>query len=149
MSAQLPDLLQQAEDDRWEPRAGGLVISRPAWWVWQVDPLADLTRLYDEVAQHRADLLPDWQFAAMLGLGRTQSDPTAAASILAVLALLGFEADPVFNDLLDGTRRAREVAKQLDALDPVSQLPLAREQLEQVGQLRSQETVDELVRFLG
>ena len=114
-----------------------------------MDPLADLTRLYDEVSQHRADLLPDWQFAAMLGLGRAQGDPAAAAYVLAMLALLGFEADPVFNDLLDGTRRAREVANQIDALDPVGQLPLARERLAQVGQVRTQETVDQLVRILG
>lgn len=58
----------------------------------QVDPVSELWQLYRVVAEHRTDVLPDWQYAAMLGLGRALGGGREVAQALAVLALLGSRA---------------------------------------------------------
>lgn len=147
-------LIAQARTDNWVPAAAALAISRPSWWAWQVDPIAELLHLYSAVNDFDATQLPGWQYAAMLGAARSQSTSEAARQLLARLALLGWEHDlkhePVFEDLVKGCRNARRVADTLhDGGDPLLALPAARNMLSQAGVARSEEVVSALIAELG
>jgi hypothetical protein len=123
--AHLPEVLRQVEEDHGQPLAGALVISRASWWAWQTSPLNDLLRVYDSVSQLNPLALPDWQFAAMLGAGRAYTEPDAAAAMIAAIALMGFSEASDIDVLVDGCRRARLAAQEVDVPDPIPLVPLA------------------------
>jgi hypothetical protein len=129
----LEDLLYLAEQDAWLPNAAGAVISRAAWWAWQVTPVQDLLTLYAKIADHRPDSLPDWQYAAMIGAARAFQPPNFAAKMLAALALLGHDGEPSIGGTVQGLNRARQVADELRLPDPLAQLPAAASVLARSG----------------
>lgn len=147
-------LMVQARDDDWVPAASGVAISRPAWWVWQPNPIYEVLRVYMVVRRSDASQLRGWQTAVMLGAARSAATPEDARRLLAMLALLGrdheFDHEPVFEDLVDGCRNARGVADTLgDVGDPLLALPLARQWLSDSGVERSEGLVQSLVAELG
>lgn len=150
----IEQLVAQARADEWVPAASAVAIARPAWWAWQVDPIHQLMQLYSAVRESDPKRLAGWQYAAMLGAGRSRSAPAEASQLLANLALLGMENDlmrePPFEDLVEGCRNARRVADTLNAVgDPMLALPAARKVLSELGVTRSEETVHALIAELG
>ncbi|MEU4667506.1 DUF4365 domain-containing protein [Amycolatopsis sp. NPDC023774] len=147
----LEQLLEQAEADGWVPAAAGLAIERPSWWGWQDDPLGLLmNRLYPAVREAAPAQLPNWHRAAMLGAARAQPTPAEQCQALANLALLGWELEPAFDDLVGGFRTARQIAAALgDIGDPLEVLPVARSVLAENGITRSDQVVRDLTATLG
>jgi hypothetical protein len=143
--AHLDDVLKQIEEDGGMPLAGALAISRASWWAWQPNPLADLLRIYALVSKLNPAVRPDWQYAAMLGAGRTYVEKSAGAATVAAIALLGYSEAPEPGVVLDGCRRARVVAEQLKLPDPVMLVPTAARALHRAGRALDAEEVTRLV----
>ncbi|NTW39442.1 MAG: hypothetical protein HGA44_06065, partial [Cellulomonadaceae bacterium] len=147
-------VIAQALIDNWKPfGAAALTLSRPGWWQWHSDPVAELLLVYTAVREHEPDLLPQWQLAAMLGAARGLPDETAAR-VLCLIALLGwdekFTNEPPFETVLTGCRNARVAAAQLDGrADPLLAMPAILTTLTSMGMERSPETIQKILSTLG
>lgn len=127
------DLVTLAAREMWLPRAAAVVLTRPAWWAWEADPIAVLLELYARVKEAEPDSLPHWQGSAMAGIGRISSDPDTSARHLALVALIGYETPASDEDIFQGLRRARAVAAELGIPDPALQVPAAAVELRKSG----------------
>ncbi|TDK23504.1 DUF4365 domain-containing protein [Arthrobacter crusticola] len=127
------DLLNLAERDAWLPRAASAVLTRAAWWVWQMNPLEILLKLYSRVREARPGSLSDWQLSAMTGIGRLSTHPETSAKLLALVALIGFGLSSSDSEILDGIRRAKAVAAESNFPDPTLQIPAAAVELARMG----------------
>ncbi|WP_176459502.1 DUF4365 domain-containing protein [Rhodococcus sp. OK302] len=130
----LNDLLELAAADDWKPKAAALVISRGSWWLWQDDPIADMIVLYKEIGKRDAEALVDWQVAAMLGAARSRTVADDASTVLAIVALVGFDLSPSVEKQVAGLCRARELAGELDCPDPLTMVPVAARFVARMGQ---------------
>jgi hypothetical protein len=140
------DIASLAEDDDWVPRAGGAVLSRPAWWAWQEDPIEALIELYGRIPRSMPEVLPDWQKAAMFGLAKALPGVDGATKALALVALLGYgRTEGRDEDIVDGVRRARLAASELRLPDPVDQLPAAAAELARLGKAAHPEELIERI----
>lgn len=126
-------LLRIAEADGWRARAGAAAIARPAWWAANPDGITALRRIFAEAQGEVPDDLPDWQYAAMYGIARALQ-PEAASTLLAILAILGFDEEtPTDETRLVGLRRARQIAAELGHPDPAGAIPAAAVELAKAG----------------
>lgn len=145
---------EQARSESWSPYgAAALALSRPGWWCWHSDPIADLRRLYDAVREHNPESLQHWQYAAMLGAVRGLPGDSGAR-VLCALALLGWDHDitgePDFDVLVTGCRNARRAAGALQGTaDPLLAIPAMVATLRSMGVERSETTMQALLGALG
>ncbi|MGI8330374.1 DUF4365 domain-containing protein [Actinomadura scrupuli] len=137
----LEDLLVQAETDGWMPAgAAAAQLSRASWWAWREYPLKELAVIYAKVALEQAELLPAWQVSAMAGAADKWLDsPAAASTMLAVVALAGFEQQSNVSVARLGLVRARELAELLEIPDPQTFVPNAAMILGQMAYLEDVE----------
>lgn len=132
-----------AEEQDWNANsAAAVVLSRGSFWEWTQGALSLLQVIYGEAREHAPDSLAGWQLAAMFGAASSRQ-PEAAASVLAVLALVAFGGDPGDHDRAESLRRARLVATDLGVPDPAGGLPRAAALLAEGGACKDP---DELVR---
>ncbi len=101
--------------------SAAVALSRGSFWIWTDDALTLLLAVYEGAREHAAENLAGWQFAAMYGAASNR-EPEAAASLLAVLALLAFGGEPTDEERADSLRRARQVATELGVPDPAGGL---------------------------
>lgn len=145
-------LIEQARSENWTPvGAAALTLSRPGWWRWHSDPVADLLCVYEAVREHNPDSLPQWQFAAMLGAARGLPGDTAAR-VLCLLVLLGWDdvtTEPELDTILTGCRNARTAAARLDdSPDPLLAMPAILTTLTARGIERSRATIQKVLSTL-
>jgi tetratricopeptide (TPR) repeat protein len=146
----IDDLIAQAAEDDWLPEAAAIPISRAPWWHWQVDPMADLERLYTEVRKHRPDSLTGWQTAAMIGAVEAWKENADAASVgLAAVALFGYGSPLSVPAAREAMVRADELANRFSIPSPRQKAPYAAILLNRLGRLESTEGfVAEVLRDL-
>lgn len=130
------DVLRLAQLDDWYPRSAAAVISRRAWWVWQVrlgaEPLLQLLAVFGRVVAERPETFGTWQLSAMSGAARALKTEFASRG-LCELALLGWGPGTPDEGILDGVARARAVSRERGFADPAVELPAAAAHLASGG----------------
>ncbi|UFN44549.1 DUF4365 domain-containing protein [Nocardioides okcheonensis] len=122
-----------AADESWNPMSSAAVaLSRGSFWIWTDNALTLLMAIYAGAREQAEETLMGWQSAAMYGAASNR-EPEAAASLLAILALVAFGGEPTDEERADSLRRARQVATELGVPDPAGGLPSAAALLAEGG----------------
>ena len=120
------DLVRRlAAEEEWRGGHAALVLSRPAFWVQPEPGLTVYKEALAEAATRNPTALPQWAFAAALGVARRR--PAAQrGDVIAGLLLIGFLAlglapEPLPH-LLAGARAAADLLGSGDPLIPVARM---------------------------